>query len=106
MRVGEARAVSASNGKQEGAAVGCSFIYLRKVGFWANDGIIEVWRYALLGALDTLVSPPDWVRAMGDIWREEGEISFTGGHFLSLDEHVTSPTRQARLEPVMNFRYH
>ncbi len=86
--------------------MGCSFIYLRKVGFWANDGIIEVWRYALLGALDTLVSPPDWVRAMGDIWREEGEISFTGGHFLSLDEHVTSPTRQARLEPVMNFRYH
>lgn len=71
--------------------VGSSFTEFRERGFWARDGLVELW----LDALAECVPPdaPGWLREAGDHWREQARAGFMGCIDAGLDEFLTTPDR-------------
>ncbi len=70
-----------------------SFVEYRDYGFWAHDGVLEVW-------LDTLAEvvpgdAPPWLQDAGRYWRLQARSGFRGFIAADLDAIVASPDQVA-----------
>jgi hypothetical protein len=73
--------------------MGSSYVEYRKLGFWAQDGCLEVWLHLMAWTIRQRTSCPEWLIELADEW----ETQATGGHSgtisSQLDEYLDSETR-------------
>lgn len=80
--------------------MGSSFMDFRDVGFWTNDGVLEVWLHFLVQEIDSLPVVPAWLaeaREAREAWYVQATNSFVGCHWLDLDSYITTAARRATL---------
>jgi hypothetical protein len=73
--------------------MGSSFTNFRGHGFWARDGLLEVWLEALAEVVPT--HAPAWLQDAQQHWREQARIGFQGCIDAHLDVLLTSQDRVA-----------
>ncbi|WP_157745744.1 hypothetical protein [Micromonospora purpureochromogenes] len=73
--------------------MGSSFTNFRGHGFWARDGLLEVWLEALAEVVPT--HAPAWLQDAQRHWRKPARIGFQGCIDADLDALLTSQDRVA-----------
>jgi hypothetical protein len=77
--------------------MGSSFVDLKDVGFWTNDGVLEARLHFLVLEIDDVAAAPTWLAEAREEWQFQATNAMNGCHGLGLDSYVTSATRRARL---------
>jgi hypothetical protein len=73
--------------------MGSSCTNFRGHGFWARDGLLEVWLEALAEVVPT--HAPAWLQDAQRHWRKQARIGFQGCVDADLDALLTSQDRVA-----------
>ncbi|WP_139338236.1 hypothetical protein [Micromonospora avicenniae] len=71
--------------------MGSSFTEFRSYGFWARDGLLEVWLQALAEVVPT--HAPAWLHNAQRHWQEQARTGFQGSIDVGLDALLTSQDR-------------
>lgn len=73
--------------------MGHSITDFRGVGFTARDWKLEVWLQLLAREVDQLPSPPAWLAAARDHWREQANLRINGCIDPNLDAYLIDDQR-------------
>lgn len=77
--------------------MGSSFVDLKDVGFWTNDGDLEAWLHFLVREIDGVAAAPTWLAEAREAWHIQATNAFVGCHWLGLDSYVTTAARRSEL---------
>ncbi len=77
--------------------MGNSFVDLKDVGFWTNDGVLEAWLHFLVREIDGVAAAPTWLAEAREAWHIQATNAFVGCHWLGLDSYVTTAASRAVL---------
>jgi len=77
--------------------MGTSFTTFQGKGFWANDGILEVWLYLLASEINSILDVPDWLAQAQDEWLMMAQIGLTGSIHANLDGLLTTPQKKEQV---------
>ena len=75
--------------------MGHSITDFRGAGFTARDWKVEVWLQLLAREVDQLSTPPAWLAAARDHWREQATLRINGCIRPELDVYLTDDQRVA-----------
>jgi hypothetical protein len=73
--------------------MGTSFIDFKGYGFWTRDAGLELWLYLLVQEINSLTSPPDWLKEAQDHWLTQATVGFIGWIHPQLDDFLVSQDR-------------
>lgn len=77
-----------------------SFVEYRGYGFWASDGLLQIWLYFLTKKINLSENNAVWLNEAGEEWAIQAQGVCTGCIYVGLDEYITTPERNQTLIAV------
>ena len=79
-----------------------SFVHHQGHGFWASDGLLEMWLLAVVREIDQAPSAAAWLRQLRDEWYTVATMGLMGCIDPDLDAAITSAARRDELLAMMS----
>lgn len=70
-----------------------SFVRFAYRGYWAKDGVLELWLSAVAQLIERDPDAPAWLCEMAAEWRAFNTVDFSGAMDARLNQYVTSDKR-------------
>ena len=77
-----------------------SFVNIKEQGFWASDGLLEIWLLSLAREIDSAVEPPSWLVEARQYWYYQATGGFTGCVSPDLDSLLISEDRRQEITKI------